>query len=222
MKKVNATTLTSSQKKLILDLFDNGMIKFGQFKFKLHDKHPDAPLAPFYIDLRMVRRFPAVKKRVIDVYVELLKPLKFDLIADIPLAATPFAASICDRLKVGMITPRGDNKTHGSGAKIDGALPTDKGKKVVLIDDLVTQADSKFEAAKILEDFGCKVKDIVVLIDREQGGKAQLKEKGYRLHSAFTLNQMMSLYKQVGRLKPEVYEDLMTRLDALNKFLGVS
>lgn len=204
---------------LILDLYDKGMVKFGNFKFKLHDRFPDAPLAPFYIDLRMLRRFPDVKRKAIDIYIELLNGLSFDLLADVPTAGTPLVSSISDKLKVGMITPRADKKTHGSGAKIDGVLESDKGKTVVLIDDLVTQADSKFEAAQTLIDCGIKIKDIVVLIDRQQGGSEQLAKKGFTLHSAYTLHQMFEIYKSEKRIKEDLYQDSMKRLEELNKFL---
>lgn len=213
--------LTKDQEKLILDLYDNGMIKFGSFRFKLHDKDPNAPLAPFYIDLRMVRRFPDVRKRVVAVYADLIKDLKYDLLADVPTSATPMVAILSDRLGIPQITPRSDAKTHGSGAKIDGFIKEDKGKIAVLIDDLITRADSKFEAAKVLKDFGIKVKDVVVLVDREQGGKKELAKKGYKLHYAFTLSQMMDLFRKKGRLSEEEYSDAMQKLDAMNKYLGV-
>lgn len=213
--------LTVKQEELILNLFDNGMIKFGDFRFKLHEKDPKAPLAPFYIDLRMVRRFPDVRKEVVQVYLELLNGLKYNLLADVPTSATPIVGIISDRLGVPQITPRSDAKTHGSGAKIDGFLKEDKGKTAVLIDDLITKADSKFEAAKVLTDFGVKVKDVVVLVDREQGGEKELAKRGFKLHYAFTLGQMMDLFKKKKRLTKAAYDDAMEKLDVMNKYLGI-
>lgn len=213
--------LTKAQEKLILDLFDSGMVKFGSFRFVLHEKHPDAPLAPFYIDLRMVRRFPKIRKKVVEVYGDLIKDLKYDLLADVPTSATPMVAILSDKLGVPQITPRSDAKTHGGGAKIDGLLKEDKGSTAVLIDDLITKADSKFEAIKVLKDFGIKVKDVVVLIDRQQGGEKELAKKGFKLHFAFTLGRMMDLFRKKGRLSKEAYNDAMQKLDAMNKYLGV-
>lgn len=213
--------MTAKQKKLALALFEIGAIKFGDFKLKLHEKHPEAPLSPIYIDLRILRRFPDAKKLAIDVYLELVKDLKFDLIADVPTAATALASSLCDRLDKGMITPRADNKTHGSGAKIDGLLIEDKGKVVVLIDDLVTQADSKLEAIDTLSHAQIKVNDVVVLIDREQGGKKQLSDKGFNLHSAFTLNQMLDLYLSERKINKSKFQDIKDRIIKLNNFLGL-
>ena len=112
--------LTEAQEELAQDLFEIGAIKFGEFTLKVHQSHPEAPLSPIYIDLRMLRRFPDAKSKAVDVYQELLKPLPFELIADIPTAATPIVSSLSDRLGVGMITPRMGSKGYGVDAKIDG------------------------------------------------------------------------------------------------------
>jgi len=213
--------LTDAQERLSAQLFDIGAIKFGDFRLKLHDKNPEAPLSPVYIDLRVLRRFPEAKAAAVDVYQELVQPLRFDLLADIPTAATPLVSSLSDRLGVGMVTPRTDAKGHGTGAKIDGLLDSDKGKTAVLIDDLVTRADSKLEAAEILTSQGVAVKDIVVLIDRKQGGKEQLATAGLDLHSALTMGQMLDLYSRTGKISQAVYQDTNERLEALNKFLGL-
>jgi len=213
--------LTDAQEKLSAQLFDIGAIKFGDFRLKLHDKNPEAPLSPVYIDLRVLRRFPEAKAAAVDVYQELVQPLRFDLLADIPTAATPLVSSLSDRLGIGMVTPRTDAKGHGTGAKIDGLLDSDKGKTAVLIDDLVTRADSKLEAAEILTSQGVTVKDIVVLIDRKQGGKEQLAAAGFDLHSALTMGQMLDLYSRTGKISQAVYQDTNGRLEELNKFLGL-
>lgn len=218
-KSATLKDLTAAQKRLSEQLFDIGAIRFGDFKLKLHEKSPKAPLSPVYIDLRALRRFPEAKAAAIDVYQELLQPLRFDLLADILTAATPFVASLSDRLEVGVITPRTDAKTHGSGAKIDGMLASDKGKTVVLIDDLVTRADSKLEAAEILTSQGLIVKDIVVLIDRKQGGREQLAADGFNLHAALTMDEMLDFYVGIRKLSQARYQDIITRLDDLNRFL---
>jgi len=213
--------LTEAQEELSLQLFKVGAVKFGDFRLKLHDKNPEAPLSPVYVDLRVLRRFPEAKGAAVDVYEELLRPLKFDLLADVPTAATPLVSSLSDRLGVGMITPRTDAKTHGSGAKVDGLLESDRGKVAVVIDDLVTRADSKLEAVNVLRKNGVSVKDVVVLIDGKQGGEEQLAAEGYALHSALTMTQMLEFYARVGEISQETYRDSRQRLEALNQFLGV-
>jgi len=212
--------LTLSQENLALQLHQIGSIRFGDFRLKLHNQYPEAPLSPVYIDLRMLRRVPEVKAATTEVYEELVRPLNFDLLADVPTAATPLVSSLSDRIGVGMVTPRTDSKSHGTGAKVDGLLPEDRGSRVVLIDDLVTRADSKIEAADVLVASGMEVEDVVVLVDREQGGSSQLEERGLKLHSAFTMQQMLDYYVRVGIIDEQQYEDTMNRLEQLNQFLG--
>lgn len=219
-KHTHPESLTEAQERLSRQLFDIGAIKFGDFRLKLHDKKPEVPLSPVYIDLRVLQRFPEAKAAAVDVYQELVQPLQFDLLAGIPIAATPLVSSLSDRLGIGMVTPRTDAKTHGTGARIDGLLDSDKGKTAVLIDDLVTRADSKLEAARILTDHGLIVNDIVVLIDRNQGGREQLAADGFDLHAALTMDTMLDFYVRVEKLSLKRYRDIIDRLDAINKFLG--
>ncbi|HUV42637.1 MAG TPA: phosphoribosyltransferase family protein [Patescibacteria group bacterium] len=216
---LNPENLTA-ESQLCLQLFVIGAIKFGDFRLKVHDKHPEAPPSPVYIDLRLLRREPEAKVAAVDVYQELLKPLKFDLLADVPTAATPLVSSLSDRLGVGMITPRTDIKTHGAGVKIDGMRTFDKGKTVVLVDDLITHADSKLEAVRILRDEGLRVRDVVVLVDRKQGGEEQLAAEGIKLHAALTMDKMLAFYNGMGMITNPEYVRINQGLADLNDFLA--
>ena len=213
------TSLTRKEKELADNLLEIGAFKFGDFKLKLHKEYPNAPLSPVYIDLRLLRRYPRAKKIAIDVYEELIKGLKFDLLADVPTAGSPLASSLSDRLKIGMITPRIEKKEHGSGARIDGLGPRDKGKTALLIDDLITTSTSKLEAADFLKFHGMKVKDVVVLIDREQGGMSALKKKGIKLHFAFTMNIFLDYYLSSNKISQKKYDDIQKRIEELNNYL---
>ena len=194
-KPIKPQVKLSRNEKLLADnLLEIGAFKFGEFKLKLHKEHPNAPLSPVYIDLRLLRRYPRAKKVAIDVYQDLIKGVKFDLIADVPTAGSPFAASLSDRLMIGVVTPRIDKKDHGSGAHIDGLGPRDKGKTVLLVDDLITTSTSKIEAANFFKAHGMKVQDVVLLIDREQGGEEQLKKNKIKLHYSLTIDKLLDYY----------------------------
>jgi len=210
--------LSIKQMTLCEQLFEIGAIKFGNYRLKLHDDYPDAPLSPIYCDLRAVQHEPHTDKLAVEIYYDMLKDLDFDLLAGIPLAAVSFTSSLKNKFYKGMITPRTDNKTHGSGAKIDGFFESDVGKKVVLIDDLITKANSKIEAATILRDSGIIVTDVVVLIDRNQGGREQLAEIGLELHSAILLDDMLDYYLETGTISKETYDDTVKRLEELTKY----
>lgn len=110
---------------LALHLFEIGAIKFGAFKLKLHEKYPDAPLSPIYIDLRMLRSHPEVMDEVVEAYRKELVRVDptVDLIADIPTAATPIVSILMSKTRIPMITPK-KPKTHGISSKIEGEFQT--------------------------------------------------------------------------------------------------
>jgi len=48
-----------------------------------------------------------------------------------------------------------------------------------------------------------------VLIDREQGGAAELAARGVRLHAVFTLTQMLDGLAEAGKLAATQREDVL-------------
>ena len=210
--------LAASEESLILSLYDLDAIRFGEYRWKLHDSHPEAPLLPIYTDFRMVQREPSVKSTAVDIYEGLLKSLDFDLIAGIPIAAIPFASSLSDRLGVGQITPRIDIKAHGSGTRVDGLREGDRGKTAVLVDDLVSFSDSKIEAADMLREAGIIVNDVVVLMDYEFGGREELRKRDLSLHSAFTVSQVLAISLRLGKISQQQFEEVKYGLDRAQEY----
>ncbi len=195
-------------------LFRIGAIKFGAFRLKLHEKNPNAPLSPIYINLRILRSFPYLTHHAVSLLMMIIRDIEhFDLLADVPTAATPIVAVLSEKMWLPMITPR-EAKTHGSGGNIDGIF--NFGERVLLIDDLITKADSKLEAIKTLEQGGLIVKDVVVLIDREQGGIKELEARGYKLHAALKLSEILNFYLELELINRELY-DKVTAYLAENK-----
>jgi uridine monophosphate synthetase len=199
------SALTETQQAFADALLETGAVKFGAFRLKLHEKQPDAPLSPIYVDLRTLRSFPDALDEAVVTLVEMIaaRGLAFDLYADVPQAATPLVAVLTHVTRIGMITPR-EAKTHGAGDAINGAFTP--GQTVLVIDDLVTRAESKLEAIHALEAYGLLVRDVAVLVDREQGGAAELAAAGYQLHAAVTLNQLLDHWRATGGIDEATYE----------------
>jgi len=185
------------------ELLRLGCVRFGQFRLKLHERNPDAPLSPIYLDLRSIRSFPALVDLAVEVYKDLSRGLEFDRYADVPTGVTPIVAVLSHNTRVPMISPRLDAKSHGLTRRVDGHF--EAGQVVLLIDDLITQADSKFEAISVLEGSGLVVRDVLVLVDREQGGAAELTQRGYSCRAALTLRGMLEAYLSASRISPDDY-----------------
>jgi orotate phosphoribosyltransferase len=187
--------MTERQRAFADGLLATSAVQFGAFRLKLHERQPDAPLAPIYVNLRVLQSFPDAMDATVEALRELIeaRALRFTRLAGIPMAATPLTAVLSHVTRMPMLTPR-EPKTHGLAGAIDGAYTP--GETVLVIDDLVTHADSKLEAIAVLESAGLVVHDVAVLVDREQGGAAQLAAAGYTLHTAVTLHQLLDYWRR--------------------------
>lgn len=180
------------QEALILNLYDTGCVKFGEFTLASGEK------SPYYIDLRQIISNPTLFAQVIAAYAELLAPLTFDRLAGIPYGALPTAAGLALHLGRPMVYPRKEVKAHGLGRAIEGQFSA--GERVVIIEDLITSGNSAIQGGDTLRSAGLQVEDVVVLIDREQGGRERLIEAGYQPHAALTLTEIVRVLRSAGRL----------------------
>jgi uridine monophosphate synthetase len=191
---------------VILSLYEAGCVKFGEFTLA------SGKTSPIYVDLRRVISFPEVFRRVVAAYVDMVNDLTFDHIAAVPYAALPAAAAVALQLDRPMIYPRKEVKTHGTGQAIEGAF--EPGQVAVAIEDVITSGGSIVTAIQTMHDAGLTVEDVVVLVDREQGGRAALEEKGLRLHTVLTISQILDTLRDENRISDTIYEKVKRYLAA--------
>jgi uridine monophosphate synthetase len=129
---------------------------------------------------------------------------RVDRIAGIPYAGLPLAVAASLAGGVPLVYPRREEKAYGTRRRIEGAF--ESGERVVVVDDIVTDGASKLEAIEPLEAAGLVVEDLVVLIDREQGGRERLAAKGYRLHAVLTISACFDALESAGLVDPRVLE----------------
>ena len=84
---------------------------------------------------------------------------------------------------------RKEPKAHGQTKLIEGNFK--KGDTVVVIDDVVTRGESTLRAISAVEKAGGKVGFVAVLVDREEGGRRTIEEKGYSVVSVFTRDELL-------------------------------
>ena len=71
-----------------------------------------------------------------------------------------------------------------------------KGDNILFFDDVVSEGLSKIEGIKPLLELGGKVKHLLVVVNREQGGKENLEKLGYKVHALAKVSELVnSLYK---------------------------
>ena len=185
-------------------LLQAGCIKFGEFTLK------SGLTSPIYVDLRLLVSEPALLRDVAEAMAGVAAGLSFDRIAAIPYAGLPIGVAVSLAMDRPLIYPRREVKEHGTRRAIEGAF--DQGDVALVVDDVITRGGSKIEAIERLEQAGLAVRDVLVLIDREQGGQDDLANRGYRLHSLFRLaDTVQGLYRS-GHIAESRYVEVMSYL----------
>jgi uridine monophosphate synthetase len=123
-------------------------------------------------------------------------------VGGIPYAGLPLAVAASLAGRVPLIYPRREEKGYGTRRRIEGQFKA--GERVVLIDDIITDGASKLEAIQPLEEAGLVVKDLVILVDREQGGRELLAARGYAVHAVLTISQCFDEGERTGLAPSEL------------------
>ena len=184
-------------------LYETQAIKFGSFTLG------SGVVSPFYIDHRLLPSYPASFARLTDIQLSWLArhpEIKFDRIAGIPTAGLSFGTMLSQRLNKPLIYVRKKAKGYGRKRLVEGKF--EPGETVLVVDDLITDGGSKLETAKILRDVGLKVKDVFVVVDREQGGEATLAEVDLQLRALVKISDLVDRLLQRGYITKQQAKEI--------------
>ncbi len=176
----------------LLKAYELGIIKFGNFILKSGIE------SPFYVDLRPLASSPQLLKTLANQLLDLVEKSPFELICGVPYAALPMGTTMSLASGTPLIIKRKENKGYGTKRMVEGIYHD--GQNCLLVEDVITSGQSLLETIEEVEREGLKVTDIVVVLDREQGGIQKLKEKGYSVHTLFTINEVIDLLHRFHRL----------------------
>ena|SRR3989338_1079508 len=150
--------------------------------------------APIYTDNRILISYPEYRKQVVDSFLELIaeKDIEFDVIAGTATAGIPWAAWLADRLNVPMIYVRSEKKGHGKENLIEGKL--EKGKQVLIVEDLISTGGSSIRTAESLIEAGASVEDVISIFTYElPDAKKNFKQAKLKLNSLTNFSELIDI-----------------------------
>jgi orotate phosphoribosyltransferase len=102
----------------------------------------------------------------------------------ISLATAMYSHLAGDAKPIQAFSVRKEAKGHGRKKLVEGNFKD--GDSVVVVDDVITTGGSTLKAIDAIEAEGGKIAFVLVLLDREEGGRANIEARGYKVASAFT------------------------------------
>ncbi len=203
--------MNSSIDKVANALFESGCIKFGSFKIK------SGAISPYYIDMARLLSKPsqlcAIAEVAADKINEITAVESLNKIASIELKGALITPIVACKVNLPCIIVRKEDKAYGVTGRIAGADVV-KGDKVLFFDDVVSEGISKIEGIKPLKELGAEVNHIMVIVNREQGGKEKLEKEGYTINALAKVSEVVASLHKAGKISSE---QAKTVLDYIKK-----
>ncbi len=119
--------------------------------------------SPIYCDNRKTLSYPEVRDYIKSSFVSLVNELypEAEVIAGVATGAIAQGALVADELKKPFVYVRSSPKGHGMENLIEGDIQP--GKKVVVVEDLISTGGSSLKAVEALRAAGCEVLGMVAI-----------------------------------------------------------
>ncbi len=166
--------------------------------------------SPIYCDNRKSLSFPFVRELIKSELCNVVftKFADAEMVAGVATAGIPWGAMVADQLKLPFLYVRPKPKEHGMGNQIEGYF--EAGKKVVLIEDLVSTGKSSLQAAGVLLDAGLKIEGMVSIFNYEfEVANRAFSEVNIKLHSLTGYEALISLAIEQKYVSPDDEKTLL-------------
>ncbi|MCK5020706.1 MAG: orotate phosphoribosyltransferase [Candidatus Peribacteraceae bacterium] len=168
--------------------------------------------SPIYCDNRMLYSHPDARKFVVEAFIQRISSLHVepDVIAGTATGAIGWAAIVADRMGLPFVYVRSKAKEHGAKKRIEGDLQ--KGKDVVLLEDLFSTAGSAISSVEALREEGeANISDVLAIFTYQFPESLEIADRTrVKLHSLSDLTTLLEVAAEQGRLSEEDIERAKT------------
>ena len=151
----------------------------------------------FYLDLKETTLNQAGMLLVGALACDLMDSRKLSpyAVGGMTMGADPIAASVAYEAgtrgrKLESFIVRKEPKGHGTGQWLEGVKTFPAGVEFLVVEDVVTTGGSSLKAIKAIREAGFLVKQVLTIVDREEGGAAAFAAANVELISLFRLSDI--------------------------------
>ena len=144
-----------------------------------------------YFDKYLFEADPDLLKHIAVAMAKLVPP-GIDALAGLEMGGIPIATMLSQLTDLPALFVRKKAKEYGTCKIGEGGRV--RGRKLLIVEDVVTSGGAILDAAKALRAEGAELGAVICVIDRESGGPANLAQSDLILTSLFTMSEL----KQAG------------------------
>ncbi|MDW4029504.1 orotate phosphoribosyltransferase [Staphylococcus saprophyticus] len=173
--------------------------------------------SPIYCDNRVTLGYPEVRQHIRDGLCDLIETYFGDveIVSGTATAGIPHAAYVSEKLALPMNYVRSKSKSHGKQNQIEGALS--KGKKVVVIEDLISTGGSSITAVEALREAGADVIGVVAIYTYGlKKADEQFKQAQMPFYTLSNYNELIDVAKENGEISDNDIRSLVDWRDNLS------
>lgn len=175
--------------------------------------------SPIYCDNRRILSFPKLRSQVGDWLAQRARELfpEAEIVAGVATGAIAHGLLAAERLDKPFVYVRPKPKDHGTGSQIEGIL--EKGKKVVVVEDLISTGMSSLAAVKALREAGADVLGMVAIFTYGFDVAAEsFAQAGVRLSTLSNYSALVEAAKSTGYIGEEETRALHAWREAPDKW----
>lgn len=173
--------------------------------------------SPIYCDNRVTLGYPLVRNAIRDGLARLIDEhfSEVEIVSGTATAGIPHAAYISEKMELPMNYVRSKSKSHGKQNQIEGAKS--EGKKVVVVEDLISTGGSSVTAVEALKEAGAVVLGVVAIFTYGlKKADDTFQKAGIPFYTLSNYNELIEVAREEGKISEDDIQTLVDWRDNLS------